>query len=163
MTLILFCPSVTVEHQEQLHQKKLALTFIKVTPLLNCHILSTMIDVGDVIEYRLGNNDDSSCICQANITDIKLKLNRKPKTVLLNNRDKLINSLHMVHRILMQNLYTSKAMWNLVCDWCSLPSFHMHPTEDALDGPGDMVQVCDDSDVDANGNYFEGDPVMSDP
>ena len=82
---------------------------IPVPWLLNCHFLSSNIDVGNVIEYRLNSHlneyDNDSCIQQATVTGIRLEMDRKKITVLLNNRDHLQNSLHMVQRISMQNLY----------------------------------------------------------
>ncbi len=53
-------------------------------------------------------------------------------------------------------------MWIPVHDWRSLSLFHMQPTEDASDGPGNMVHVWDDGDVNADGNYGEGNPAMID-
>ncbi len=54
-------------------------------------------------------------------------------------------------------------MWNPVSEWRAFSSIHGQPTKDDVDGPNNILQVWDDSDVNADGNYCEGDPAMIDP
>ena len=142
---------------------------VSVPPLLNCTYLSSTIDPGDVIEYKLNrpinDNDNDDCIIRATVAGIRLELDGKTKTVLLNNGDALVNSLHLVRRISMRNLYTGEIMWNPIRDWVALSSIHKHPTEDAADGPGKILLIdADDEDRQRCGNTADlFDPEMTDP
>ena len=116
---------------------------INIPPWLNCSFLSSSIDCGDVVEYKLdtseGNDDGDQCIRRAMVVAICLELDCRTKSILLNNGDRLVNSLHMVRRVSIQNIYTGEAMWNPGRDWVALPSIHKHPPVDAADGPGKLL------------------------
>ena len=60
-------------------------------------------------------------------------------------------------------------MWNQVHEQRELASVHIEPTEDAVDGPGNTLNVCTDNNIVANvDNLYgradlDGDPSMFDP
>ena len=81
-------------------------------------------EVGDVIKYKLvtpdNRNHDTNCIRWATVTGICLELNKVTKTVLLNIGNIVVNSLHMMCRNSIQNIYSGKSMWNPMDKWWEL-------------------------------------------
>ena len=138
---------------------------VSIPPLLNCAFLTSTIDPDDVIEYRLnsslGTDDEDTCIRRATVTGIRLELDGMTKTVLLNNGDTLTNSLHMVRRISMRNLYSGEVMWNRIWEWVALSSVHKHVTVDAADGPDNTLRIRDHQG--GNTTNLDGDGRVEDP
>ena len=112
-------------------------TQISTPSLLKYSFMCENIEVGDTIQYKsrfpLGQSECDECITEARVAVIRLELDCVTKKVLLNNGDTIINSLHLVQRISMMNIYTGQPLWNPIKDWFELSNFYMFPTEDAAD------------------------------
>ena len=115
--------------------------------LLDYSFLSNIIEVGDVVDYRLrepvSTSSDSNLAKRASVVAIRLvndNLNTSdefappPMTVLLNNGDRIVDALHLVRRVSMRNIYTNEPMWNPVRVWRELRSMYMYPTESNTTG-----------------------------
>ena len=102
-------------------------------PELDHVLLSGTLEKGDLIDYTLqisiGTGTEQDLVRRATVTGIRLELDETTKTVLLNNGDRIVGSLHKVRRVSMRNLYTEEAMWNPIRVWKSLSDMHLHPTE----------------------------------
>ena len=102
------------------------------------------IEKGDTIEWimrsSLEDPNHHKLIRRATVAAIRFELD-KTKTVILNNGDKITNSLHLVRRVSMKDLETGEALWNPIRDWFELSRFYLHPTEDAADGPSKSLAV----------------------
>ena len=96
---------------------------------LDYSFLSSIIEVGDVIDYRLRA---SKLIIRATVVAIVLAEDEVTKTLKLNNGDRVIDSLHLVRRVSMRNIHTNEPMWNPIRSWKELSSVYMYPTEYAV-------------------------------
>ena len=86
---------------------------IIVPALTNCLFLLSTIDAGSIIEDKLHTSQTKVCSSlyqRGTVVGICLELDRKTKSGLLNNGDKLLKSLHMVRRISIRNIYTGEVM-----------------------------------------------------
>ena len=83
----------------------------------------------------------SHFIQRAVVIDIRAELDGKTHTVVLNNGDTLINSLHMVRRVAGMDPFTKESIWNPLREWKNLSEFYMTPTEDAADRPDRPVNI----------------------
>jgi len=133
----------------------------KIPALLKYSFMCENVAPGDIVEHKtnssLGDGDNDGCIRRATVIGIRLELDRVTKTVLLNNGDKLVNSLHVIRRISMRNVYNGEPQWNPVRDWMELSKLYMHPTEDAADGPQRPLEVeIDKKDKTANPHWIKG-------
>ena len=83
-------------------------------PELDHVLLSGTLEKGDLIDYTLqisiGTGTEQDLVRRATVTGIRLELDGTTKTVLLNNGDRVVGSLHKVRRVSMRNLYTEEAM-----------------------------------------------------
>ena len=81
-------------------------------------MLSGILEKGDLIDYTLnssiGTVTEEDLVQRAMVTGIRLELDGTTKTVLLNNADQIVGSLHKVRRVSMRNHYTDEAMWKPV-------------------------------------------------
>ena len=106
---------------------------------LDYSFLSGTLEKGDTIDYslRLAQSGiaGTAFVRRATVVAIRLELD-KSTSVLLNNGDKLIDSLHRVRRVSMRNIYTGQPMWNPVRLWKDISSMYLHPTDHASDPTG---------------------------
>lgn len=133
---------------------------IKVPSLLRYSYMTMMIEVGDMIEYKLrtdlsiGTSTPDSFVRRATVICIEEVENQnysgqqsQSKTSLvvhLNNGEPIVNALHMVCRITMRCLHTGRPLWNPVRHWMELSSIHMSPSK-VLKSPAavvDMNEAC---------------------
>ena len=128
-------PSMVCGRSPRTTQATQASTNINVPALLNCSFLSASIDAGDIIDYKIDvdENAASEIVRRAIVTEIRLESDQVTHTILLNNGERLVHSLHMIRRVAMRNLFTGESMWNPIREWRELGSFHLHPTVDASD------------------------------
>ena len=128
-------PGVVCDHSPRATQETQASTNINVPALLNCSFLSASIDAGDIIDYKIDVDKIavSEIVRRAVVTEIRLESDQLTHTIMLNNGDRLVHSLHMIRRVAMRNLLTGESMWNPIREWRELGSFHLHPTVDAAD------------------------------
>ena len=92
-----------------------------------------MIEYGDLVEYKLRESIHgtlTSALPQRGIVkSIRLHSDNNTKTIMLNNGDMLVSSLHMVRRMSMRTLDTNRVLWNPVPTWKNLSEFLLEPTE----------------------------------
>ena len=120
---------------------------LRLPDVLNYSFLWAIIERGDIIEYIPQSTDMNSdkypshFIQRAVVIGIRAELDGKTHTVILNNGDTLIHSLHMVRRVAGMDPFTKEPIWNPLREWKNLSEFHMTPTEDAADGPDRPVNI----------------------
>ena len=72
---------------------------------------------------------ESALVKRVSVVAIRLEENGLTKTVLLNNGDRIIQSLHQVRRVSMRSLTTNAPMWNPIPLWKDLSSMYLFPSE----------------------------------
>ena len=75
---------------------------------------------------------ESALVKRASVVAIRLEENGVMKTILLNNGDCIIQSLHQVRCMLMRSLTTNAPMWNPIPLWKDLSSMYLFPSEYAI-------------------------------
>ncbi len=72
------------------------------------------IKVDDILKYKanaaLGRSDSDGCIKHATVIGIWSELDKVSNSILLNNGDKLVNSLHLVWQVSMKDIYTGQPL-----------------------------------------------------
>ena len=111
-------------------------------PILDFSYLSNILELGDLVEYKLrraaGSTEESHLKMTATVIGIRLEEDGITTTAKLDNGDKLVNSLHLVRRVSMRTIGTSEPIWNPILDWKELSNMYMNPNEFA-------EQPCEDT------------------
>ena len=121
----------------------------KLPSVLKYSFMCENIEVGDIVEYKtnasLGGSEENEFIKRATVVAIRLELDQTTKALILNDGEKLVNSLHLVRRVSMKDIHTGEPLWNPIRDWFELSHFYLHPTVDASDESGsDLARSCTD-------------------
>lgn len=124
---------------------------LRLPDVLRFDFLWAIIQPGDIIEYvpfsdgAHADVDNSKFIQRAMVTAIRAELDGSTMTVLVNNGDRLVDSLHLVRRVAGRDPIHGNFIWNPLRDWHNLSRFFMVASEDAADGPDKPLDIKHDS------------------
>ena len=106
---------------------------------LDFSFLSNVIEVGDLIEYRLrtvptdANHITDGLVQRAIVSSIvygdeSTENNNKSTKLQLSNGDHIVGSLHLVRRVTLRCMYTGQVIYNPVKMWRELHEVYLQPT-----------------------------------
>lgn len=119
---------------------------LRLPDVLNYSFLWAIVVPGDIIEYVPYSDENeemnsSQFIQRATVTGIRAEMDGTSNTLLLNNGDRLIKSLHKVRRVAGRDLITQTPIYNPLRRWVFLDELLLTPTEDAADDADMPVNI----------------------
>ena len=132
----------------------------KIPALLSYSYLSSILEVGDLVDYCPidPGSSDEAVVKRGTVSRIVFNIDAEDTSVRVAEDPTVVETCHFVRRITMRDFHTDTKLWNPIRQWSRLDTFVMNPTDTTTN-----AQLVADMKVDSENDVPDVALEMIDP